>query len=293
MPQRVIERLFALDIRLDRAIEQLGGSFEGAAGRMARDWQAEATAFVLRLPTAGGHLASRAALPAGRIVGALEPLTTAALQVVGRHLDKFADVSTLTLQGLKVAGQSATLNESSLHVLVAFRALKLAEFREQMDAVVGRVAAAVRKAAVSGQAQAEVIAEVAELVDEWPWRARTLFETAIAEFAQVVTATRATGDPQRRAYLYTGPVDSRIRRFCLSVVGRVFTRATIDAMNNGQLPNTFLTRGGYNCRHQWRDVSAVPELAALADTGRYATPALAALATSMKGFPLARGRRSS
>lgn len=58
-------------------------------------------------------------------------------------------------------------------------------------------------------------------------------------------------------YLYTGPDDKLTRPFCRAHVDRSLTRSQIDTMNNGQLPNVWLTAGGWNCRHQW-----VPEIKA-------------------------------
>lgn len=54
-------------------------------------------------------------------------------------------------------------------------------------------------------------------------------------------------------YRYFGPNDKLTRPFCLKLLKREepLTRKQIDALDNGQLPNTFVTGGGYNCRHQW------------------------------------------
>jgi hypothetical protein len=49
----------------------------------------------------------------------------------------------------------------------------------------------------------------------------------------------------------------------------VLTRGAIDSLSNGQLPNVFITGGGYNCRHSFLAVSD-PALVALADTGQRA-----------------------
>ena len=49
----------------------------------------------------------------------------------------------------------------------------------------------------------------------------------------------------------------------------ISTRAAIEALDNGQLPNPFITGGGYNCRHSWLAVES-QELRDLANTGRKA-----------------------
>lgn len=60
-----------------------------------------------------------------------------------------------------------------------------------------------------------------------------------------------------------------MRDWCLDHLGLVMTKDRIDALDNGQLPNAFLTGGGYNCRHTFLAVSD-PDLIALANTGQRA-----------------------
>jgi hypothetical protein len=78
-------------------------------------------------------------------------------------------------------------------------------------------------------------------------------------------------EPQALRYVYAGPpaTDPLIRVFCKRLMAQVvesrtWTRAEIDAMDNGQLPNVFVTCGGYNCRHQWR-LALEKEIRRLAD----------------------------
>lgn len=57
-------------------------------------------------------------------------------------------------------------------------------------------------------------------------------------------------------YQYEGPLDVLTRPFCTKLQrqsneGKTWTRVQINAMDNGQLPNVWLTAGGYRCRHQW------------------------------------------
>lgn len=54
-------------------------------------------------------------------------------------------------------------------------------------------------------------------------------------------------------FKYYGPQDSIARPFCSKLLGsaKVYTRAEIAAMDNGQIPNVMISRGGYRCRHQW------------------------------------------
>lgn len=55
-------------------------------------------------------------------------------------------------------------------------------------------------------------------------------------------------------FQYIGPDDSANRPFCDRHVDKVYTREEIDALDNGQTSNVFLTGGGFRCRHHWRPV---------------------------------------
>jgi hypothetical protein len=55
---------------------------------------------------------------------------------------------------------------------------------------------------------------------------------------------------------YDGPDDEIIREFCSRCVGKVYTRADLDEMNNGtRLKPVSEYLGGYHCRHGLRPVS--------------------------------------
>lgn len=93
--------------------------------------------------------------------------------------------------------------------------------------------------------------------------ARNLAATGISTFYRTVANTGYKAieddlDTFEIRYTYMGPPagDKLIRPFCAKLMkqaygGRTWTRAQIEAMNNGQLPDVFNTGGGYNCRHQW------------------------------------------
>jgi len=58
---------------------------------------------------------------------------------------------------------------------------------------------------------------------------------------------------QTLRYGYSGPQDKLERPFCrhLTEAGKAYTREQIGQMDNGQIPNVFISRGGFGCRHQW------------------------------------------
>jgi hypothetical protein len=95
--------------------------------------------------------------------------------------------------------------------------------------------------------------------------AQTLFDTQVSIYGRQIEAIGAESLGPDQPFLYTGPVDGRTREWCLQRVGKVYTRREIEAMDNGQLPNPFLTGGGYNCRHSFLAVSS-DELRSLVGT---------------------------
>lgn len=290
MPSTVAERLFRLDTQLDRATDVLGQAFADGAAIQVNRWSRAAARFLKDLPQKDGRLLVRGGRQARKLEFALEDGSPAFPKFVLRALDQFADVSRFTFQTLKLTGHEPDLTPQARAALNSYRQLKYTEINALRESLFARASAATRKAVASGQDAGELLIEIREILDEFPWRARALYESAIGEFSQVVTAI-AAGASGARAYLYTGPIDGRIRPFCARLVGRVLTRAAIDRLDNGQLPNSFLTRGGYNCRHQWRDVTPIPELARLANTATVVAPAKALLASVGRG-PRLRGRPS-
>ena len=76
---------------------------------------------------------------------------------------------------------------------------------------------------------------------------QVLDQTAINESAKGLGFT---------LWLYAGPDDVATRPFCDEMVDKVFPEAAIKESRNGQMPNVFMSRGGFNCRHRLRPISA-------------------------------------
>jgi hypothetical protein len=87
-----------------------------------------------------------------------------------------------------------------------------------------------------------------------------LAETATATYYRVI-ADRGyqiieQDHPSALRYSYDGPLDKLNRPFCRHLEeeargGTSWTREQIDEMSNGQIPNVFISAGGWRCRHQW------------------------------------------
>lgn len=136
---------------------------------------------------------------------------------------------------------------------------------QMLDSVVDQVAANAERSAmfsVGGLKVGQLTAAIAQHLDETVGRATTLADTSLSTFYRTISdrgyrmVERDLPASIPAVYKYAGPSDKLVRPFCrkclaMTAAGQTWTRAQIDAMINGQLPNVFLTCGGFNCRHQW------------------------------------------
>lgn len=113
---------------------------------------------------------------------------------------------------------------------------------------------------LNGLAVDAMASMLAKSLSVTPADATTLAATSASMFYRtaydrVLQRVEASGHPLR--YEYDGPRDNLNRPFCARMVeqsrsGRTWSRAEIDGLDNGQLPNVWISAGGYRCRHQWR-----------------------------------------
>jgi hypothetical protein len=114
---------------------------------------------------------------------------------------------------------------------------------------------------------ADVLDDLGNVLDKSMAEVGTLYDTTVSVFGRQIEAIKST---DTQLYLFAGPSDKKTRPFCRDHVGKVYTRAELDALDNGQTGSTFLTMGGYNCRHHPVAISRFSELAALHGTGERA-----------------------
>lgn len=179
----------------------------------------------------------------------------------------FTRITSRTLATRRIAGAAATLGPQVSLTLGALRALHLEDLFTEGEVLTRAITQAVTRGMLGAQAASDIIRDVAETLEVSERKVATLYDTAVTVYARQIEALQASpGDDT--AFLYAGPVDDVTRDFCLDIVGKVFTRAEIDEMDNEQLPDVFLTGGGYNCRHTWVEISKFSELQDLVGTGR-------------------------
>jgi hypothetical protein len=215
---------------------------------------------------------------AGRVVSSPENLARAlrlredliaSLEQAGFHalVTRAVDepLDEIARQVLRV--NSVQLTAYDLDALVALKEIRLAQLLHVTEDIGIQLWRVMVDGVLGTRPVLDLVDDIADTLDISAERARTVYDTLTSTFSRQVAQLGTTGEPDE-AFLYVGPDDDKTREFCEERVDRVYSRSAIEAMDNGQLPNVMLTAGGFNCRHQFRRVSALDvELLALVDTG--------------------------
>lgn len=217
-----------------------------------------------------------------RLLNSLQDRLSKALDAVGYQdlLDNYTDGFNGQFVWFDKVLQ--TINEDLIYPLapITFTKGQMAQFdaskmsaRDLIEGATIRAAGRVRQQAlfgVGGMNSRELTRVISETYGSSLGESQNLAETSISTFYRTVTdqgfriiEEDLPGFEIR--YNYEGPLDKLTRPFCTKLerqsrAGKTWTRAEINRMSNGQIPNVFTTAGGYRCRHQW--VISVQDLVA-------------------------------
>lgn len=182
-------------------------------------------------------------------------------------IDAVDRMATVARESSLIAASSrlGTLSPERLHVLAQVMRQDLLGVGDALALQLWRATAL---AVYSNRPSAAIVAALAKVFEKSRAQAQTLFDTSVSVLGRQIVAAEPK-ESAEQAYLYVGPVDGVVRDWCLEHLGKVYTKDRIEAMDNGQLPNPFLTAGGYSCRHSWMAVSD-PALKAIVNTGERA-----------------------
>lgn len=179
--------------------------------------------------------------------------------------EPFDAMLTAVLHGRRLAKASAELTTSAESKALALKALHLADLLDEGEELTRVLWQATVRGVFGSRDASVILSDLYRIIDKTQAKIETLYDTAISIYGRQVEALVA-GDEPDTVFAYMGPADDRNREFCAERVGKVFTRAEIDAMDNGQLNDVFLTCGGFSCRHIFMEVSAFSELRDLVGT---------------------------
>lgn len=174
------------------------------------------------------------------------------------------DLLVAQMERIRGAAQLAAFTSSDMVRILALKKLAQADLLNQGASIAHALWRTLVQGIYAQRPVADLVQDLADAVDIEESEARTLYDTAVNVFGRQVEAMKSKPDD---IFVYLGPADVKLRPFCRQHVGKVYTRDEINGMENGQLPNVFLTGGGYNCRHQFHAVSKVSTLRDLVGTG--------------------------
>lgn len=246
-----------------RLIDEAADGFDRELSRVLRQTTRRIRTLLRQLETRDGRLvASQAAL--GRAlrlrVELLAILESSGYDgLVEAAFDAPLDRLTASaLRGRSLTARAARLTAIDVDILSAWQTIRTADLLELGDDFVTVVWRSTVDGLLANRTPDALVDELAALGEVTERQARTLYDTAVSTYGRQVDQLGV--DPQADdRFLYVGPDDSATREFCRRHVGEVRTRAELDDLSNGQLPNTLLTAGGWNCRHKWLFLADVKE----------------------------------
>jgi hypothetical protein len=211
---------------------------------------------------------------AAAIVGASRPQIRAILRQAG--FDALAEgaygatldpVIRRVLALRRAAGLDAALTAEQKLQIEAFGALYRNDLLAEGDVAARALWRASVRGVFGGSEVRTILDELEQVLTRTEPQVRTLYDTSVSILSRQVEAIQA-GDNPETLFVFVGPIDQVTRPWCLQHIGRVYSRAEIDQMDNKQIGPVFLTAGGYACRHSWVEISQASELVSLHGTLR-------------------------
>lgn len=246
--------------RLARLQESLASSFARELATVLKQLERQIRVWALQHDATGNIAAARAAtlraelrdlLQAAGFRTLIDDASAAATERVLATLESGRDVTRVSRFATRDLARVEALRSAFLEAVVPQD--------EEMLIPLWRT---VVQAIYAGRGRKDLIADLVDAMDRTEGEIATLYDTAVSVFTRQVQAIHAP-EGSDALFLYAGPADVRLRPFCRERVGKVYSRREIDGWDNGQLPNPFVTLGGYNCRHALMAVPNDSSLAAL------------------------------
>lgn len=252
--------------RLAALTEAVSGDYATELGTVLRSLERE-LALLAKDALEGSSTALQRAVRAGKLRAQIRKALDAAGygSLAERYAGLRLDVVVSQVERLRSAVSLAPFVTTDDTRILALKQLAKLDLLGQGEAIAHEVWRTLAKGLFSQRPYRALLEDLAGAIDASHSTARRLYDTTVNIFSRQVEAMKTTGEADE-PFAYMGPVDEKTRPFCMERVGKVYTRAQIDAMDNGQIPGVFLAAGGWNCRHQWLAVSRFGDAAKLVNT---------------------------
>lgn len=252
--------------KLARIADEVSAAYATELGRVLRDLERELRRLALDA-IAGSKTALSRAVRAGKLRREVQKaLDTAGFgRLAETATSGLLDQLVAQVERLRGAAKLAGFTSTDQSRILALQSLAHLDLMGEGTEIAHALWRTLAQGLFSQRPPADLLDDLATAIDVEAARARTLYDTTVSIFGRQVEAMKSAGEGDE-PFAYVGPVDRKLRPFCRAHVGKIYSRSQIDALDNGQLPNVFLTGGGYNCRHVWQAVSKFSELRDLTGT---------------------------
>ncbi len=146
------------------------------------------------------------------------------------------------------AGIEFVFSDDQIQAIARIKASDILHFSNRASIEAGNIFDSLVKWAFSGTAETLEPFFVAADQIGTAKHAQTIINTQVRGFFRQLNIM-AGNNAGVTHYRYAGP--SPGRPFCAAIIGKTFSLKEIQQLNNGQTSNTFITAGGFNCRHRW------------------------------------------
>ena len=158
-------------------------------------------------------------------------------------LQGYTQAHTIVLQDMDLI---ADITEETLRSLTNFSTSSFADHLGQMGNIIKKELV---KGAIAGSTEKGIFDAIQQQAGLSNAQMRTLVTTGLNDYSRSVGKVMIDKLDKNQKYRYVGAIDDRTRDACLQYWSAGdLTKAEIESRGWG---DTFVSGGGYNCRHQW------------------------------------------
>ena len=151
------------------------------------------------------------------------------------------------------------ITEDTLRALTNF---STSSFADSLGKMSGVIKTEIVKGALGEATEQGILQAIQQQAGLSNAQMRTLVTTGLNDYSASVGKIMIDESPDNQKFRYVGAIDDKTRPFCLRVweAGAMTKKEIKESFpTNDQNGDTFINRGGYNCRHQWLPVEASDE----------------------------------